>query len=93
MANIMYHWLVGQTSTVQNYSEERCREILKKFNYDPIDIEVTDNQIKIVNKLDLIPKKVIRIIADTFFANKSEVKFYAEDDVQDYYKYYKILTR
>ena len=93
MANLMYHWIVGQESDVMNYSEDKCREILKTFDYDPMDIEVKGNQIKIVNKLNLIPKRVIRILADTFFGKRKRVSFYAEDDVQDYYKYYKILTR
>lgn len=93
MANVMNHWLVSHNSTIVNFSEKKCRDILKAFNYDPISIEVSDNQIKIINKIKLIPKKIIRILVNAFFDKQSEVKLYAEDDLHDYYKYYKVWRR
>lgn len=93
MANVYSYWLVNQEDLVVGFDENKCREVLKSFGFEPMSVEAIDNQIKIANKAFTLPRKAIRVIADIFFNKNQEVKVYAEDDVDDYYRYYKIRTR
>lgn len=79
MANVYSYWLVNQEDLV--------------VGFEPMSVKAIDNQIKVVNKAFTLPRKSIRAIADIFFNKNQEVKVYAEDDVDDYYRYYKIRTR
>lgn len=79
MANVYSYWLVNQEDLV--------------VGFEPMSVKAIDNQIKVVNKAFTLPRKSVRAIADIFFNKNQEVKVYAEDDVDDYYRYYKIRTR
>lgn len=83
----MNHWIVG---SVNNFSESLCRDILKEFSYEPIEIKLKDNQQIIIKNTTLIPKRIIRKLVSVFFKRNSNVKFFAEDSLYDYYKYYKL---
>lgn len=79
MANVYSYWLVNQEDLV--------------VGFEPMSVKAIDNQIKVVNKAFTLPRKSVRAIAYIFFNKNQEVKVYAEDDVDDYYRYYKIRTR
>lgn len=93
MANIYTYWLVNQEGNVKDFNVDKCTEIMKTFGFTPFSMDAEGNQIQVAVKAFTLPKKVIRALANTFFNNNEEVKVYAEDDVQDYYRYYKIRTK